>query len=122
MINKLVKSVAIGFIFALASSLLTSLIVTLLLYFEIVGVVLASRILYGAFVVILLIAAFVTARKIGSRGLFVGLGIAGGVILFSALYRFIGIESGIGLSFAIRSVITLLVATVGAVAGVNTVK
>jgi len=122
MTHKSMKSVIIGIIFALVGSLFASLIVTSLLYFEIVGVGTASKILYGTFVVILFIVSFVTARKIGSRGLFVGLGIAGVVVLFGAMYRFIGIETGVGLPFLIRSAITLLVATTGAVAGVNTVK
>ena len=122
MTDKLVKSVATGVITALVSSLLVSLIITSLLYFEIVGVGFASKFLYAAFVVILFITSFVTARKIGSRGLFVGLGTAGLIVLFGVLYRFIGIEVGIGLSFVIRSAVTFIVAIVGAVAGVNTVK
>lgn len=122
MTDKLVKSVATGVIFALASSLFLSLIITSLLYFEIIGIGLASKISYGAFVIILFIASFITARKIGSRGLFVGLGIAGVVILLGALYRFIGIEAGVGLPFAIRSAITLLVATAGSIVAVNTAK
>lgn len=122
MTDKLVKSAATGIIFALVSSLVASLIITSLLYFETVGVSLASRILYGAFIIILFIASSITARKIGSRGLFVGLAIAGVVILFGALYRFIGIETGVGLPFAIRSAVTAVVATAGSVAGVNTVK
>ena len=122
MTDKLVKSAITGIIFALVGSLLVSLIITALLYFEIISVGLASRILYGVFVIILFIASFITARKIGTRGLFVGLGIAGVIILLGAMYRFIGIEAGIGVSFAIRSAITLLIATAGSVAGVNTVK
>ena len=122
MTDKLVKSVITGVIFALASSLFVSLIISSLLYFEIIGASLASKILYGAFVVILFITSFITARKVGSRGLIIGLGIAGVVILLGALYRFIGIEAGVGLSFAIRSAVTVLVATAGAVAGVNTTR
>lgn len=122
MIDRLVKSVALGVVFALISSLFISLIITLLLYFEAINVGLASRVSYVSFATILFIASFITARKIGSRGLFVGLGIASAIILFGALYRFIGIESGVGVSFAIRSTIIVLVATTGAVAGVNTVK
>ena len=122
MTDKLVKSAVTGTIFALMSSLLISLIITLLLYFEIVGAGLASRFLYGGFVVILFITSFITARKIGSRGMFIGLGIAGLIILLGAMYRFIGIEVGIGLSFVIRMAVTLLIATAGSIAGVNTVK
>jgi putative membrane protein (TIGR04086 family) len=122
MTDKLVKSVITSFVFALVSSLFVSLIIASLLYFEIVGIALAAKILYGAFVVILFITSFITARKIGSRGLLIGLCIAGGVILFGALYRFIGIEAGVGLPFAIRSAVISLVAIVGAVAGVNTAK
>jgi len=122
MTDKLVKSVITGIVFALVSSLFVTLILASLLYFEIVGQALASKILYGAFVVILLITSFVTARMVGSKGLYIGLGIAGGLILLGALYRFIGIEAGIGMPFAIRSGVTVLVATAGAVAGVNTTR
>jgi len=122
MTDKLVRSIITGVVFALVSSLFVSLIVASLLYFEILGVAIAAKILYGAFVVILFITSFVVARKIGSRGMLIGLSIAGGVILFGALYRFIGIEAEVGLPFAIRSAVTALVATVGAVAGVNTAK
>jgi len=119
---KSAKSAITGITFALVASLFLSLIITALLYFEIISVGLASRILYGAFVIILFIASFITARKISARGLFVGLGIAGVIILLGAMYHFIGIEAGIGLPFAIRSAITLVVAAAGSVAGVNTVK
>jgi len=122
MTDKLIKSVITGIVFALVSSLFISLIIASLLYFEIVGQALASKILYSAFVIILLITSFVTARKIGSRGLLIGLSIAGGLIILGALYRFIGIEVGVGIPFAIRSAVTALVATAAAVAGVNTTK
>jgi len=120
--NKLAKSVVIGVIFACLSSLLVSVIVASLLYFEIMSIGFASKLLYGAFIVILFIASFIIARKVGARGLFMGLAIGSFVILIGALYRFIGIETGIGLTFLIRSAITLLTATAGAVMGVNTVK
>ena len=122
MTDKLVKALATGIIFALVSSLFVSLIISSLLYFELISCTIASKILYGAYVVILFITSFVTARKVGSRGLFIGLGIAGVVIFLGALYRFIGIEVEVGLSFAIRSAVTVLVATAGAVAGVNTTR
>ena len=122
MTDRLMKSAITGIIFAAVGSLLVSLIAALLLYFEVVGVGTISKVLYGAFVVILFMASFITARKIGSRGLFVGLGIGIAIILFGAMYRFIGIESEIGVSFLIRSAIILLVATAASVAGVNTVK
>ena len=122
MTDKLVKPIVTGIIFALISSLFISLIISSLLYFEIIDVSFAAKFLYGAFVVILFITSFVTARKVGSRGLLIGLGIAGGVIVLGALYRFIGIEAGIGLPFAIRSAVTVIVATAGAVAGVNTTR
>ena len=122
MTEKLVKSGVTGVVFALISSVFISLILTLLLYFELIGVGLASKILYGAFVVILFAMSFIIARIVGSKGLFIGLGIAGAVILFGALYRFIGIETGIGITFGIRSAVTALVSIVGAVMGVNTVK
>jgi len=109
-------------IFVLASSIVTSLIMIALLYFEIVGPVKNSKILYGAFVVILFIASFIAARTISSRGLLIGFGIAGVVILLSAMYRFIGVETGLGLAFLIRSAVTILVACSGAVVGVNTSK
>jgi len=120
--HNLVRSAAMGVIFALVSSLLASVIVTTLLYFEVIGIGLASKILYGVFVVILFIASFITARQVGSRGLFVGLGIGGVVILIGAMYRFLGVETGVGVTFLIRSAVTLLVSTASAVMAVNTVK
>lgn len=122
MTGKLTKSVAKGLAFAIVCGLLVSLVVTLLLYFELAGVATASKILYGAFCVILFIMAFVIARRIGSKGLFVGLGLAGGIVVIGTVYRFVGVEAGLSLAFLIRSAITTLVATVGAVLGVNTVK
>jgi len=122
MTDKLVKPVAKGLAFALVSGLLVTLVVTLLLYFEIVGVTASSRILYGAFCIILLLTSFMTARRIGSRGLFVGLGIAGGVVVIGAIYRLIGVEAGLNFAFLTRSAITTLISTGGAVLGVNTVK
>ncbi|MCL1990165.1 MAG: TIGR04086 family membrane protein [Defluviitaleaceae bacterium] len=122
MADKLVRSIAKGVVFGSVSSLLVSVVITLLLYIEIVGVVLASKMLYGAFVVILFIASFITARNMGSRGLFVGLGIGCVLMLFGALYRFLGIETGVGSTFLIRGAVTLLVAIAGAVIGTNTVK
>jgi|GEM_PF-2352726 len=120
--NKLMKSAAIGIIFALISSLLVSVIVAALLYFEVMNLGLASKILYGAFIAILFIASFITARNVGARGLFIGLGIGCAVVLVGALYRFIGVETGIGTTFLIRSTVTFLVATSSAIMGVNTVK
>jgi len=120
MTDKLVKSVITGIVFALVCSLFISLIVSSLMFFEIIGATFAAKILYGAFIIILFITSFVVARKIGSRGIYIGLVIAGCVIVLGALYRFIGIEVGVGLPFLIRSLVTVLVATVGAVAGVNT--
>jgi len=120
--ENLVKSLVKGVIFALISSLLLSLAVTVLLYFEVVGTSVASKILYVAFIVILFLATFIIARKIGSKGLYLGLGIGCIIILIGALYRFIGVETGVGLTFLIRSAIVLLVATGSAVMGVNTVK
>lgn len=122
MTEKIVKPVLNGMVFAVIAALSISLIVTLFLYFEIIGVPLATKILYGAFVAILFTTAFITARKIGSRGLFIGLGVAGCVILLGILYRLIGIEAGLNLAFLVRSAITTLVATTGAVLGVNTIK
>ena len=120
--NRLVKSASIGIIFALISSLLVSVIIATLLYFEVMNLGLASKILYGAFIAILFIASFMTARNIGARGLFIGLGIGCAVVLVGALYRFIGVETGIGITFLVRSAVTLLVATSSAIMGVNTVK
>lgn len=122
MTDRIVKAIVTSGIFALASSIVISLIMTTLLYFEIIGQSTSSKILYGAFVVILLITSFVVARIVGSRGLLIGLGIFGITILLTAMYRFIGVESGLGLTFLIRSAITALVACVGAVVGVNTSK
>lgn len=122
MTDRIVKAVVTGGIFALVSSIAISLIMTSLLYFEIVGPVASSKILYGGFVVTLLITSFVAARIIGMRGLLIGIVISGVMILLSAMYKFIGVESQIGLAFLIRSAITALVACVGAVVGVNTSK
>ena len=118
--DKLIKSVVTGIVFALVSSLFISLIVSSLMFFEIIGITFASKILYGAFIIILFITSFVVARIMGSRGIYIGLVIAGGIVVLSAMYRFIGIETGVGMPFLIRSVVTVLVAVVGAVAGVNT--
>ena len=122
MTDKLIKPVLKGVAFAIVAGLIASSIVTLLLYFEIMGVTFASKILYGAFSTILFVTAFTMARKIGSRGLLVGLAIAGTVILLGILYRLIGVEAGLNLAFLVRSAITGFVATIGAVLGVNTVK
>ena len=120
MTDRIVKAVATSGIFATISGMLISLIMTALLYFEIIGVVTSSKILYGAFIIILLITSFIAARIACSRGLLIGLSIAGTTILLTAMYRFIGVESGLGFSFLIRSAIIVLVACMGAVVGVNT--
>jgi len=122
MTEKLLKPILKGGAFAIGAGLAASLVVTLLLFFELMGVALAAKVLYGVFVFILFATAFITARKIGSRGLFVGLGLGGAVILLGIVYRLIGVEAGLNLAFLIRSVVTGLIATVGAVLGVNTVK
>jgi putative membrane protein (TIGR04086 family) len=122
MTDRIVKAVMKSGIFAASSSIVISLIMTTLLYFELVEAATSSKILYGSFIIILLITSFVAARIVSSRGLLVGLVIAGVTILFSAMYRFIGVESTLGLAFLIRSAITVLVACVGAVVGVNTSK
>ena len=122
MTDKLLKPIAKGLAFAFVSGLLIALVVTLLLYFEVIGIATSSRILYGAFCIILFAAAFITARRIGSRGLFIGLGIAGGVVFIGTIYRLIGVEAGLNLAFLVRAAITTLVATGGSVLGVNTVK
>lgn len=109
-------------IFAAICSIFTSLVLALLLYFELIGAGLASKVLYGAFVVILFVASFIIAKIVGKKGLIVGLGIGGAIVALGAMYRFIGIETGVGLTFAIRSAITLVVSVMGAVIGVNTVK
>lgn len=122
MTEKIIKAIIKGVIFGSISSLVMSLIMTSLLYFEIINVATSTMISYGGFVVILFITAFITARCVGSKGLFIGIAMAGSVIVLSLLYRFLGIETGIGLTFIIRSGITLLVLTMGAVMGVNTAK
>ena len=122
MTDRVVKAIVTSGVFALASGVVMSLIVTALLYFEIIEPVTSSKILYGTFIIILLITSVVAARGVGSRGLLIGLGISGIMILLTAMYRFIGIESGIGLSFLIRSAIIALVACIGTVVGVNTSK
>ena len=122
MTDRIIKAVVTSGIFAASCSIVISLIMTTLLYFEIVGIVTVSKVLYGAFIIILLLTSFVAARIVSSRGLVIGLGIAGATILLSAMYRFIGVESGLGLAFLIRSAIIALVACTGAVVGVNTSK
>ena len=116
------KAMVRGGVFALASGMVMSLIMTTLLYFEIIGPVISAKVLYGAFILILLMTSFIAARIVGSRGLLIGLGISSVAILLTAMYRLIGVEAGIGLSFLIRSVIISLVACAGAVVGVNTSK
>jgi len=122
MTEKLVKPVIKGLAFALSLSLVIAVVVTLLLYFEVVGVPFAGKVLYGTFILILFVTSFMVARTIGSRGLLVGLGIAGFVIFIGAMYRLVGVESGLNLQFLIRSAITLLVSTFASIAGVNTVN
>lgn len=122
MTDRIVKAGVTGGIFALVTSIMCSLLMTSLLYFELVGSVTNSRILYGAFVVILLMTSFIVARMVGLRGLLIGIVISAIIILLSTMYRFIGVESGIGFTFLTRSVITALVACIGAVIGVNTSK
>jgi len=120
--NRLLKSAAIGFAFALVCAIVTAGILTALVYFEVMGVTAASKFSYGAFVLILFTSSFIIAKKIGSRGLFVGLGIAACIILLGSMHRAIGIEGAFGLQFIIRAAITTLVAAGGAVTGVNTIK
>lgn len=117
-----IKTVGTGLGIAFVIALLITIVVTLLLYIELLGVAGATRILYGGFITVLFFISFTTARQIGSRGLFVGLAIAGILIILSMMYRLIGVESSLNLAFLIRSGITLLVSTTGAVFGVNTVK
>jgi len=120
--KKFGKSLLSGFGFAFLFSIIISLIVASLIFFEVIGVVFGQKLLYSAYVLILFVIAFTTARKVGSRGLFVGIGISILVILLGTLYRFIGVETGLTAAFGIRTAITSLVAIVGAIAGVNTVK
>lgn len=122
MTDRIIRAVATSGIFAAVSSVVVSLLMTALLYFELAEIVVISKILYGAFVVILLMTSFVAARIIGSRGLLTGLSISGIVILFSVMYRLIGLESGLEFGFLGRSVVTVLAACGGTVVGVNTSK
>ena len=117
--DKIVKAVGISGIFALVSIFAVSLLMSTLLYFEILEVDIISKILYGAFVVILLITSFLAARTIGSRGLLIGFVITGILVVLSAMYRLIGIETGLDLAFLIKGAIILLVACIGSVVGVN---
>jgi len=122
MTNRKIKALGVvgGMTFGICAVI--TLITSLLLYFEIMGLATVSKVLYAAFVIILLLFSFICARIVAFRGLFVGLAIGGGLVLLSLLYRLIGIESGLDMTFVIRSAIVLLVAVSGAVVGVNTVK
>jgi len=121
MTDKIRRSVITSGMFALVSSLLASLIITMLVYFEVVKITLALKILYGAFVSIVFMTSFISARKIATRGVVIGLVTASVFIAFSGLYHFRAMN-GLGLVFGIRSAITLVVATAGAIIGVNASK
>jgi len=122
MTDKIRQSVITSGIFTLVSSLLASLVITMLVYFEVVKITLALKILYGAFVSIVFMTSFISARKIATRGVVIGLVTASIFIAISGLYHFRAMDSGLGLAFGIRSAITLVVATAGAIVGVNTSK
>ena len=122
MTRKQVKALAVTAIIAFLVCSIATLIAALFLYFEVVSPALMSKVLYGVYIGTLLVFSFVCAKIVMSRGLLVGLAIALGVILFSLLHRLIGVEGHVGMSFFIRSAITMLVAVSGAVIGVNTVK
>ncbi|MCL2559846.1 MAG: TIGR04086 family membrane protein [Turicibacter sp.] len=122
MTDRIVKAIVTSAIFALISSIAVSLIVTALLHFEIVGVVTSAKVLYAAFVIILFITSFIAARMVKSRGWLIGLGIAVVVIVLAMMHRLLGVESRLDLFFLIRSAATVLVASTGAVIGVNTRK
>jgi len=122
MADKLMKSIAKSITFAVCTSLIISLLISLLIYFEIIGVDLASKILYAAFILIIFGTTFITARNVGSKGLVVGLVSAAIITVLSAMYRLVGVEIALDLAFTIRTLITFLVSIIGAVVGVNTVK
>ena len=122
MTTKQIKALALTGIITFSICAIVTLIMTLFLYFEVIGSDMVSKVLYALFVGILLIFSFICARVVATRGFLVGLGIGIGIVSLSLLYRLIGVESGIDMTFVIRSAITILVAVSGAVVGVNTVK
>lgn len=122
MTNQKIKALGVVSAMTLGICVIVSLIMSVFLYFEMIGLSTVSKVLYGTFVIVLLVFSFVCARIVGAKGLFVGLSIGLGLVLLSLLYRLIGVESGIGITFMIRNAVILLVAASGAVVGVNTVK
>jgi len=122
MTNKKIKALGVASAIMFGICAVVSLIMSLFLYFEIIGITMVSKVLYAVFVAALLLFSFVCARIVEVRGLFVGLAIGTGLVVLSLLYRLIGIESGLNMTFVIRSGIVMLVTISGAVVGVNTVK
>ena len=120
--HKAFKAVGVSGLFASISGVIVSLIVSVLVYFEWMSPATSMRVLYGLFVLVLFITAFVCARLMEKRGFLVGLGVATVIVLLGLLYRVLGIEAPLSVSFLIRSAVTLLVASVAAIAGVNTKK
>ena len=120
--EKYLKSLIRGSMFFVISSILFALIITLFLYFELATGGTVNKLLYGAFIVIAFITSITCARSVRTKGWLAGISVAVVFILFSLLYRLIGIEAGLGIGFLTRSGITLIVCLVGGMLGVNTVK
>lgn len=122
MTNKKIKALGIAGVTMFGIYAAMSLVMSVFLYFEIMGMTSVSKVLYGMFVVTLLLFSFLCARIVEVRGLFVGLALGLGFVFLSLLYRIIGVGNGISMTFMIRSGIVMLVAVSGAVVGVNTVR
>ena len=122
MAEKLVKVALVGTIFVAISGFLISMGVATLLYFEWLDVGTSVPLLYGFFLLMVLVTSFLVAREVKARGLLLGLALAGVVIALFVLYRFVGVETGFDLRLLIRSVATLLTSCAGAVIGVNVKK
>jgi len=120
--EKYLKSLVRSSMFFLISSILSALIITIFLYFELVSATTVNHLLYGAFITIAFITSITCARSVRTKGWLVGISVATIFIIFSLLYRLIGIEVGLGLGFLTRSGITLIVCLVGGMLGVNTIK
>lgn len=122
MVRNRVRGVSVLSGIVLGVCAIVALVMALLLYFEVMSLVVASKVLYATFMSMLFVFSFASAKIIGARGFFIGLVIAAGIIFLTLLYRVIGVETGLGVQFLLRSGIVALVSIIGAVVGVNTVK
>ena len=120
--ERLLTTIMRGGLFVLVSSVLFTLIITTILFFELAGAGTINKLLYGAFIAIAFITSIICARSIRAKGWLAGASVAGVFIVFGLLYRLIGVEAGLGLGFLTRAGITLAVCLIGGMLGVNTVK